>query len=455
MVGNLKITRVLHAGYIFEDSSVKIIFDPIFENPFSVNCYAYPNLEFDVKKLAQIEFDAVFISHFHDDHCSFASLNLLKKTTPIYMYCLNQEMFQLLRELGFQKVYPLKLNQQVQIGQLRIVPHRALDEEVDCIFQISSQHINVLNVVDSWMDYEKVKELSDINWNLILWPFQTMRELEVLSPNRFPNSTVEVPFEWVEQLQNLKPRNLVPSSCQFINEEWSWYNHAFYPISYSQFINKMQKVLPETQIFKFHSGQVINLSEFEFSFCEPVDWIKPLGSQDVDYQYRIDLKSPSMAELSQHFKSLSSTQEKVLKDFCHEDLLKKLNSVDYSNEPYFKQDLFVWRLKIYGNSKYEIWNYDFQFKNGQFNLLSSSVGEDDICWLTEIVAAKLWSAIFDSEGMTSLYIRINDRKYSVEKEKQLKDINLTEDPLIRLLYDEKFASYQKRQLEQIRTTVKF
>lgn len=32
---NLQISRILHAGYLFEYGDQKIAFDPIFENPFS------------------------------------------------------------------------------------------------------------------------------------------------------------------------------------------------------------------------------------------------------------------------------------------------------------------------------------------------------------------------------------------------------------------------------------
>ena len=83
MAFDLKISRILHAGYLFECSDVSIAFDPIFENPFSKNCYAYPNVQFNHEKIRNLRLDAVFISHYHDDHCSLESLVLLSKETPI------------------------------------------------------------------------------------------------------------------------------------------------------------------------------------------------------------------------------------------------------------------------------------------------------------------------------------------------------------------------------------
>lgn len=451
----LKITRVLHAGYIFEDEACRVIFDPIFENPFSVNCYAYPNLEFDLEKIKELQFDAVFISHFHDDHCSFVSLNLIKRSTPIYIYCLNQEMLQLIRQLGFENVFGIELSKSVQVGSLKITPHRALDEEVDCVYQITSRNLNVLNMVDSWIGYDKVKELSEIKWNLILWPFQTMRELEVLSPNRFEKASGEVPFEWVEQLQSLKPQNLIPSSCQFINESWSWYNHAFYPISYQNFITQMQQCLPSTKIFKFNSGASISLSENEVSWLQPIDWIKPLGQQEVDYDYQPNLKVPLVSEIAKNFKALELGQKQQLEIFCKNQLVEKLNKLDFTNEDYFSQPLFVWRLKVYSKLDDAVDVYDFRIIDNKFDLLQIPVDDVEVFWLTEIIDIKLWSAAFEAEALTSLYLRINDQSFKPECERYLKDIALTEDPLIRVLYDESFAAYQKRQLVKFRTTGKF
>ena len=89
----VKIARVLHAGYLFSVGNTRILFDPIFENPFSRNCHAFPNVEFDHQQIKNLKVDAVFISHFHDDHCSFESLNLLDRSIPIFMFCIFDEMF--------------------------------------------------------------------------------------------------------------------------------------------------------------------------------------------------------------------------------------------------------------------------------------------------------------------------------------------------------------------------
>src|SRR5471032_237179 len=151
----LRISRILHAGYVFECEGTLIAFDPIFENPFSRNCHAFPDVRFDHAQIRGMKPDAVFISHFHDDHCSMESLDLLDRDTPIYLYCLFDELFAMIRELGFVNVLPLKVDAPVQVGAIEVIPRKALDSDVDSMFHIRAAGLNVLNVVDSWMDRKR------------------------------------------------------------------------------------------------------------------------------------------------------------------------------------------------------------------------------------------------------------------------------------------------------------
>ena len=86
----VQVSRILHAGYVFWCEDVEIFVDPIFENPFSRNCYAFPDVRFDLAAIRLLRPAAVFISHYHDDHCSLDSLDLLPRDTPVYLYCLHE-----------------------------------------------------------------------------------------------------------------------------------------------------------------------------------------------------------------------------------------------------------------------------------------------------------------------------------------------------------------------------
>ncbi|MBY0243233.1 MAG: MBL fold metallo-hydrolase, partial [Burkholderiaceae bacterium] len=203
----LTISRILHAGYVFACDGTRIAFDTIFENPFSRNCHAFPQVRFDTEEIRRQRFDAVFISHFHDDHCSLESLDLLDRATPLYLYCIFDELFDMVRQLGFTSVHRLHLNQAIAVGPFRVTPREAMDADVDSMFQVQAAGLNVLNVVDSWIDDGTLAQLvREGPWDMVLWPFQTMREIEVLAPTRAEAAPPALPGEWLAQLQALAPR---------------------------------------------------------------------------------------------------------------------------------------------------------------------------------------------------------------------------------------------------------
>jgi len=193
---SLKISRILHAGYVFENDGTSIAFDPIVENPFSRNCHAFPSVRFELEQVRSLRLDAIFISHLHDDHLSLDSLDQFDRATPIYLYCVFDELFAMIKALGFAQVHRLQVDMPVQVGAIEIIPRRALDDDVDSLFQVRAAGLNVLNVVDSWIGPETIAQLAQYApWDMVLWPFQTMREIAVIAPSRAGMDTgpVELP----------------------------------------------------------------------------------------------------------------------------------------------------------------------------------------------------------------------------------------------------------------------
>lgn len=434
---SVKVSRILHAGYQIETSQAKIWFDPIFENPFSRNCYTYPSVEFDIEQIKALKPDAVFISHHHDDHCSFDSLKLLNHDIPIYMYCVHAEMYSLLRELGFKNVFSIKLDETIKLADLEVIARRALDTDVDSLFQIKSQGLNILNVVDSWIDEETLALLlNERPWDLIMWPFQTMREVEVLSPSRYKAEPQTLPEEWLSQIAKLKPKNLIPSSCQFRMEEWSWYNQAFFPISYQQFNSEIKSVLPETKIIRLNPGKTLFLKQNEIAEDKPLPWIKPIGDQNVDYRYDSSVIPQSTSEIAKHFSALNELDKNIVYNYCETKILKKFTSLGPAEDSYFIKTR-NWQLSLFdhaGNVK----NYYYQLKEEHITLLPEAPAQ--INWTTEVSENKLYAALELGESLTSMYVRIicDD-----------KDVDIIQDPLIRCLFSEGFAEYQKAQLKKI------
>ena len=442
----LKISRILHAGYLFECEETKIAFDPIFENPFSRNCHAFPNVKFDHDQIKQLKLNAVFISHYHDDHCSLESLNLLDRQTPVYVYCLFDELFEFIRTLGFAQVIPLTIDAPVNIGGLEVITRRALDSDVDSMFQIRAKGVNVLNVVDSSIDPATLKQLSRYApWDMVLWPFQTMREIEVIAPSRAAPAPGHLPEEWIAQLKRLNPRYVVPSSCQFVQESWSWYNNAFFPISYHLFKNEVESALPESSVIRLNPGVSVLLEKDGLEMSFPLPWIQPIGEQNLDYEYDPHLRPPSTAELSRHFAALTAEQTSRVIDYCRSGLLKKYRSLEHPESEYF-ETLRHWQLSVYDHAGIGSHFY-YRITGNDIVLLSERV--EPIGWLTEVSAAKLYAALESGETLTSMYMRINDRVFEPEIEAEIQEADIVDDPLIRCLFNGVFGAYQIDQLKRL------
>jgi len=444
---SVKISRILHAGYVFDCAGVQIAFDPIFENPFSQNCYAFPNVAFDHDEVRSLRWSAIFISHFHDDHCSFDSLNFLDRNIPIYAYCQFPELFSWLKELGFVNVHSLKIDQSVHVQSFEIIPRRALDVDVDSMFQIKVAGLNLLNVVDSWMDPETLQELSQFSpWDMVLWPFQTLREIEVIAPSRATASDGLLPTEWTQQLQVLNPRYLVPSSCQFIHESWSWYNQALFPISYRQFEGEIAKILPRSQVVRMNPGVTVELDKSSMAESDSLSWVRPLGNQDVDYDYQSGAMYASTAEVSRNLGALSKVQSEEVFAHCRSGLIQKFKSLEISDDPYFKKKIF-WRLSIFDHTG-EARHFHYHIE-GQSMV---PVGENDgvLSWTTEVPLSKFYSALNAGESLTSMYLRVNDAVFTPDIEKEIHSVDISEDPLIRCLFTGVFGAYQLAQLKRLK-----
>lgn len=445
---SIQISRVLHAGYLFECKGTKIIFDPIFENPFSRNCYAYPDIEFDYQKIKLLKFDAIFISHFHDDHFSLESLNYLDRRTPLYIYTVHEEFVLLANRLGFSRVVRLRVDSPVFINSFEVIPRAAIDKDIDTIFQIKAQELNLLNVVDACIDPAGLDMLQAYApWDMVLWPFQLMQETEVISPSRANFSNSDLPIEWIEQIKILNPRYLVPSSCQFIHESWSWYRHSFFPISYKNFQEQMNNYFPNMSVVRMNPGTSVIIDRHSLSPAPSLSWVRPVGDQNVDYNYRPDIKPPLTCEIAKNFEPLNAHQQNLVYKYCQEELLTTYISIGPPSEVYFNKSR-LWKLSIYDHEgKAE--NFFYKLCGDSIQLIDQV--DSKLSWLTEVPIAKIFAALFGGEMLTSMYLRVNDMTFDSEIEKEMEAVDILQDPLIRCLFARNsISAYQQAQLVKIK-----
>ena len=443
---SLKISRILHAGYVFECEGTVIAFDPIVENPFSRNCHAFPSVRFDLDAVRRLRWDAVFISHFHDDHCSLDSLDVLDRATPIYLYCVFDELFAMLRALGFTHVQRLHVDVPVRVGAIEVIPRRALDYDVDSLFQVRAAGLNVLNVVDSWIGPETLAQLAAFApWDMVLWPFQTMREIAVIAPSQAQAGPVELPDDWVPQLRALAPRYIVPSSCQFVQEDWSWYNHAMFPITYRQFAQEIGTALPEAHIFRLDPSTSVLLDAQGLTSAAPLPWVIPVGPQDVDFDYRPDAPPPATADIARRFAPLNADDTALVLDFCRHGLLERYRDMELPEDSYFQAPR-LWRLSLHGHDgATTVLHYR---THGDLIDLVPDTGEAPD-WTTEVPLVKCHAALALGESLTSMYMRINDGPFDAATRAGLEEADIVDDPLIRCLFNDAIGAYQAAQLKRL------
>ncbi len=440
----LTLSRILHAGYVFECGGTTVAFDPIVEHPFSRNCYPFPDVRFDYARIQALRFDAVFISHFHDDHLSLDSLDYLDRATPIYLYCLFDQLFDMIRALGFTEVHSLRTRVAVRIGPIEVIPREALDHEVDSMFQIRAAGLNILNVVDAWIDPAELDDMARDQWDMVLWPFQTMREIEVLSPSRAAAAPTTLPQDWIDQLRILNPRYIVPSSCQFLQEAWSWYNHAFFPITYRQFQQEIEAAIPTAQVVRLNPSVSVVLERASLQPAAPLDWVIPVGEQEVDYPFQACHTVPHTSDIARHFPPLSEAQTARVMSFCQQGLLDRYRDQELEAGGYFDRQR-CWRLCIYDHDGGPT-EFHYLVDGDTIELCSASRPG----WTTDIPIQKLYAALELGESLTSMYVRINDTVFDDETEREIQCAQVLDDPLIRCLYDNEIGSYQAAQLKRLK-----
>lgn len=438
---NLKITRILHAGYIFESEDIQIIFDPIFESPFSFNCHAHPKVEFNYEEIKSLTPTAIFISHIHEDHFSLISLNLINKKTPIYIYSKNKEVLDLIQSLGFKDIFLIEIGRTYQFKNIKIHVYEALDRDMDSIFHIECGKIQVLNVVDSWIPDSTFNVIAKLNWDLILWPFQVFREIEVLCPEklRFQNTTY--PDELIQQLSLLSFKSIVPSSSQFQFERWSWLNQSFFAVTYDQFKGIIQNIKPLAEVIKLLPGKSIELNNTntninidETSGVQILKTVSDLDEYFFDHQFKIT----STGKIAENLPRVSDENRLGVLTFCEQILCEKISNLTMDPTDYFYSEK-GWSLKIYFSSDDYV-EKKFLVSANKCQKISSAL---DIDWITEIPAIKLINAITEGESLTSLYLRIDSCNLDPDQ------LDPLSDPLLRVLYREDELSFQRHQLKTL------
>lgn len=443
--------RLFHAGYQIKSAEALILIDPLLESQFSVNVESFPLITFDLDQIKLLSIDAIFISHIHDDHLSLTSLNQLNRQISIYLYSpIHSRIFSLIKSLGFINVFPLEVFTSYEVKDIKVQIWPALENDIDCVLSIHSCDTHILNVVDAWLPSGILPQLQRYNWDLVLWPFQYMRELNVLSPDRFKQCIQSILPEHVEQLTKLQMSYLVMSSCQIKMQGDSWLNQHYFSLSYRQFMDQLQPLLSKTKIIKLNPGQGIGgFGTAEVGSRVALNYLSLL-TPDAESEYFFNplLVAPSLATLSPGMGQLSIAEKLFLQNFIKYALSNLLNLLKWDAESLFMAEQFTWQLITYdqrGNAT----SYYFIRARNEFYLSSSPPTSVD--WVTEIAETRGYQALTKGYPLTCLNLQIARAPLSKRGEAYLQEAyQLMEDPLIKVLYTANPLRFFDFQYAQIR-----
>lgn len=112
----LRITYITHSSILIETEDVKVISDPWFFGPAYLNQWHVFPKPVDISYAKDITH--VILTHGHEDHCHFPTLNQLNKSALIYLpYTWLQDTRDALLGLGFAGVCELDSYKTVSIGK--------------------------------------------------------------------------------------------------------------------------------------------------------------------------------------------------------------------------------------------------------------------------------------------------------------------------------------------------
>lgn len=126
------------------------------------------------------------------------------------------------------------------------------------------------------------------------------------------------------------------------------------------------------------------------------------------------------------------------------ELLEKYRNMELEPGGYFDQPR-VWRLSLFGQDGAR---RDFCYRT-EGDCIERLDAEAQPSWCTELPAVKLHAALELGESLTSLYLRINDMRFDAVTEEEIAHVDMTDDPLIRCLYNDVFGAYQAAQLKRL------
>ena len=113
----MNITYLGHAGFVIEAESVRLLVDPWFYPAFLDSWFPAPDNRFLIDEVTAQGYDAIFVSHAHEDHFDRRFLDTLARNIPVL--CANfrsRGLTSAWRSLGFTDITTLDHGEQLTLA---------------------------------------------------------------------------------------------------------------------------------------------------------------------------------------------------------------------------------------------------------------------------------------------------------------------------------------------------
>lgn len=347
----MKVHHISHACHILESSRTRIIFDPVFFEISKTGYKLFPQARVNAKKIAAQEFDAIFISHFHEDHFCLRSLKLFDRKTPVYFFGPLDSELHYLTALGFQNVNRLQLGSKYRIHEMTVECIDNLESQIECGFLTRTKDCQILNLVDCAFSEKHIKEINKKGpFDLVFFPYQELNQ-ESLCGGDFGASFDRFRYqERVNHASLLKTRLLVPGSCQIQYRKSTWRNYRAFPITPGQFIEDFKALQPKINTRELLPGDTVHFQRKKTSFGKSPLLVQTSKTKRKSYQHKPQLRVPSLAADFGIFHDEKQLQ-KALDHFHHEfpNMMTQARGLPQL-KPFFKNQL-ICQIKIVGSKR--------------------------------------------------------------------------------------------------------
>jgi hypothetical protein len=142
---------------------------------------------------------------------------------------------------------------------------------------------------------------------------------------------------------------------------------------------------------------------------------------------------------------LNEAEAALVLDFCRHGLLESYRDMELFEDSYFQQPR-LWRLSLYRHDG-EATVLHYRLDGDLIDLVPGT--DEAPSWTTDVPLAKCHAALVLGESLTSMYMRINDADFDAATLEQLKQADITDDPLICCLFNDAIGAYQAAQLKRL------